>query len=250
MIQNCPSCQTAVDAACAACPKCGWRFATAVTPPPGPTFRPAARPKIQCDVDIGMTVDRTGSSEPFRDGIPRTAEIILSQVSAKARSVRCWVASHGDLDEGQDFILHTDGGAVDQAVQDMKRIAFGGGGDPPEHHLDAVEELLNRVPWSADPTRARGAILAFTTAETKPARSGVAAAELGKRIAGRGLLLYLVGEPTPVLQSLVSGAGGLLFQISNSPDTTSLQRIAAQLSASIVASVARGSTQPLTVPIA
>lgn len=248
-MHSCPSCQAAVNAASSACPQCGWNFNSAAPTTPGPTFRPAARPKIPCEVELAITVDRTGSSERFRDGIPRTAEIILSQVAAKACSVRCWVASHGDLDEGQDFILHTDGGDVDQAVQDMKSIAFGGGGDPPEHHLDAVEELLNRVPWSADPTRARGAILAFTTADTKPARSGVAAAELGKRIASRGLLLYLVGEPTPVLHSLVSGAGGLLFQISNSPDTASLQRIAAQLSASIVASVARGSTQPLTVPM-
>jgi hypothetical protein len=174
--------------------------------------------------------------------------MIVSQVKAKAREVKCWLASHGDIDDGQNFIIHTDAGTPDQAVEDIKKIAYGGGGDPAEHHLDAVESLLNRVPWTADPTRARGAIIAFTTADTKPAKSGITALALGTKIKEKGILLYLVCELTPALQELASAAEGLVFQISNSPDPGELQKIASQLAASIVATVGSGGTVPMTVP--
>ena len=244
----CPSCQTEVDTSVDVCPSCGWRFNTTGAKP-GPTLvRAATRPKIQCKVDLAVTVDRTGSSEPFQKGIPATFEIIASQVKAKAREVACWVASHGDLDEGQDFIIHTDAGSVEQAVEDIKRISYGGGGDPPEHHLDAIESLVARVPWTADPSSARGAVVAFMTADTKPAKSGVSATALGKLIKDKGLLLYLVCEPTPSLQELATAAEGLVFQITNNPDPAEMQRIASRLSASIIATVASGGTVPMTVP--
>ncbi len=247
-MKSCPSCQSVIDAAADVCPSCGWKFNT-LTGRPGPSLvRPATRPKIQCEVDLAATIDRTGSSQRFQTGIPQTYETIISQVRAKARSVKCWVASHGDLDEGQDVVFHCDGGTPDQAIEDVNKIVYGGGGDPPEHHLDAIEALLNRVPWTADPTRARGAILAFMTADTKPAKSGISAKDLGKQIAARGLLLYLVCEPTPALHDLASAAQSLVFQITNNPDATELQRVASQLAASIVATVATGGTVPMTVP--
>lgn len=244
----CPSCQTQVGDSVAVCPSCGWRFNTSAGKLGPSIVRPATRPKIQCEVDIATTVDRTGSSERFQAGIPLTYETIVSQVKAKARSVRCWLASHGDLDEGQQFIIHTDAGTPEQAVEDIKKITYGGGGDPPEHHLDAIEALLGRVPWTADPNRARGAILAFMTADTKPAKSGLSAAAIGKQIRDKGILLYLVCEPTPTLHELASAAEGLMFQISNSPNSVELQKIASQLAASIVATVAAGGTVPMTVP--
>lgn len=245
---NCPSCQEQVEASAAVCSKCGWRFNTNGGKPGPSLVQPAARPKIQCEVQLAATVDRTASSKPFEVGIPKTFEMIVKQVAAKARSVKCWVASHGDLDEGQAFVIHTDGGAPEQAIADIKRVPYDGGGDPPEHHLDAVESLLNKVPWTANPAQARGAILAFTTADSKPARSGLSARDLGAEIKRRGILLYLVCEPTPTLQDLVNSAEGLMFQITNSPDPAELQRIAAQLAASIVATVASGGTVPMTVP--
>jgi len=153
---NCPSCKSQVDASAAVCPTCGWKFNTGGGQPGPSLVRPAARPKIQCEVELGITVDRTGSSEPFQVGIPLTFETIVRQVAAKARSVRCWVASHGDLDEGQAFVIHTDGGAPEQAIEDIKRVTYDGSGDAPENHLDAVESLLNTVPWTASPARARG----------------------------------------------------------------------------------------------
>ena len=246
---NCPSCQTQVPPTSTVCPTCGWKF-NAGGGKPGPTIvRPATRPKIQCEVDLYATIDRTGSSDRFRTGIPQTYGTIVSQIKAKARTVKCWVASHGDRDEGQEVILHTDAGTPEQAIEDIRKINYGGGGDAPEHHLDAIEEAIARVPWTADPSRARGAILAFVTADAKPARSGATAAQNGQREKDRGLLLYVVCEPTPTLQEMVMAAGGLMFQITNSPDPTELQKIAAQLAASIVATVASGSTLPMTVPV-
>ncbi len=244
----CPSCQTQVNTSANVCPSCGWRFNVSAGKSSPTIARPATRPKIQCEVDLAATVDRTGSSERFRAGIPETYEMIVTQVSAKARDVKCWLASHGDLDEGQDFIIHTDSGNPKRAIEDIKKISYGGGGDPEEHHLDAIETLFNRVPWTADLSQARGAILAFMTADTKPAKSGISAAALGKQIKDKGILLYLVCEPTPTLQELASAAEGLVFQISNNPNPTELQKIAAQLAASIVATVAGGGTVPMTIP--
>ncbi|MBN1516001.1 hypothetical protein JXA32_05485 [Candidatus Sumerlaeota bacterium] len=213
-------------------------------------FNPASRPKIQCEVDLAVTVDRTGSSERFQSGIGAAYEIIASQVAAKARDVKCWVQTHGDLDEGQEIIMHTDAGTPEQAIDDIKKISYGGGGDPPEHHLDAIESLLDRVPWTADPSRARGAIVAFMTADTKPAKSGVSAGDLGMLIKDKGILLYLICEPTPMLQELADLAEGLVFQISNDPDPDELQRIAEQLAASIVVTVSSGGTVPMRMTTA
>jgi len=248
-MKNCPSCQSSIDANVDVCPSCGWRFNSVGGKAGQSIVRPAARPKIQCEVDLATTVDRTGSSEQFRVGIPLTFETVVSQVSSKARTLKCWLASHGDLDEGQNFIIHTDSGTPNQAIEDIKKISYGGGGDPPEHHLDAIEELLKRIPWTSDPSRARGAILAFMTADTKPAKSGVTPTQLGQQIKDKGILLYLVCEPTPTLHELASAAEGLVFQITNNPDPVELQKIAAKLAASIVATVANGSTVPMSVPI-
>lgn len=239
----CPSCQAAVDDAADICLKCGWKFQP--NPVTQPIVRPSPRPKIQVEVDLGITVDRTGSSEQFQTGIPMTAETIIRQVAAKARSVACWAQSHGDFDDAQDIILHTDGGTPDQAIEDIKKITYGGGGDLPEHHLDAVEHLLQNVPWKSDPTRARGAIVAFLTSDTKPTRSGVTARELGEEIKNQGILLYLVCEQTPTLKELVDAAEGLMFEITNNPDPNDLQKIASQLAASIVATVGSGGTVPM-----
>ena len=53
------------------------------------------------------------------------------------------------------------------------------------------------------------------------------------------------GFVTTKLQELIDAAGGLMFQISNSPDPADLQKIAGQLAASIAATVASGSTVPM-----
>ncbi|EDL57290.1 hypothetical protein PM8797T_16760 [Gimesia maris DSM 8797] len=196
---------------------------------------------------MAITVDRTGSSQQFADGILKSVPLITDQIEAKARNLTVWLQSHGDEDYDQHPVLLTNGGTAVQAIKDLSHIVFAGGGDAPEHHLSGIEELANSVPWNADPQQARGALLALTTADSKPTGSGRSARELGEALRSRGLLLYLICEPAPQMKELCEGAGGLMFPICNDPDPKEMQKIAGQLSASIVQTIATGGTVPLPV---
>lgn len=240
----CQFCQSPVDHTASSCSACGSNFHSA---PQMSVIRPAGRPKMQVEVELAITVDRTGSSLRFAQGIGKSVPIITSQIEGKARKLTVWLQSHGDEDYGQSPVLLTNGGTADQASQDLSKIVFDGGGDAEEHHLSAIEELANSVPWNADPKNARGALLAFMTADSKPAGSGQSARELGESLRSRGLLLYLICEETPQFRELCKGAGGLMFPISNDPDPKEMQKIAGQLSASIVQTIATGGTVPLVI---
>ena len=245
--RECPSCKEAlvvdhVDN----CPGCGWQFNVGVGKRGVSIVRPAVRPKIPCQVQIAITDDRTGSSEAFKCGIPVTVEGILTPVVAKAREVRVWFQTHGDLDEGQDTVLLVDGGTAEDAKKAANGVVYEGGGDAPENHLDAIERLANTVPWTADPRKARGAIVALMTADTKPARSGKTARQIGEEIKKRGVLLYCVCEETSQLRELCDAAGGWIFKISNTPDLRELQSIASKVAASITQVAGSGATLPFT----
>jgi len=234
-------------------------FATALAevPPTRPVsvprvpVMPAARTKLPCDVQLCLVIDRTGSSGKFKLGIPESARIIANYVTTKARSTVIWVISYGDYEAGQQEEVHLDGGTPEQAIEAIKKIEYGGGGEiagpygDPENHLDAVEFALGRVPWTSDPTRSRGCIILFSSSESHKARSGATATQIGEQVKGKGVLLYLISEPTPLLQELAAAGGGLIFQITNTPDPTELQKIAAPVAASIAASLTRGSTLPM-----
>ena len=241
----CPICQEpAGDPAAKKCDNCGAPLdATAAVHSVAGSVR---RNKIAVRLDLAVTDDRTGSSRQFEDGIPKMFEIIMKHVAAKAQDVRVWLQTHGDKDEGQHEVLLTDGGTPEQALQDLRGVTYGGGGAPQENHLDAIEHLMNTVPWNADRTVSRGAVLAFMTADSKPARSGTSARELGEGLRKRGLLLYLVCQPTPTLVELVRASGGLLFPITNAPDPKELEKIAVQMAASIVVTASSGATMPMT----
>lgn len=241
---QCPSCATAVDVNAAVCPVCSWPMQSG----PTPTIpKSAPGPKHPCDLTAAITVDRSGSSKKVEAGIPAALEIIVRQIQRKLRSAVFTLQSHSDLDYGEPHVLLTDRGTPEQAIADMRRIEYDGGGDAAETHLDAIEHLLRTVSWPADPRRGRGVIIAYTTDETKPNRSGLSARDLGAEIHQRGLLLYLISEPTPTLQDLVEAAHGILLPITNDPDPATLQKIAAQLSASILGTVASGRTEPMPV---
>jgi hypothetical protein len=237
----CPSCQIEVEATNNICPKCGWKFSE--NSPAGPTaFKPAREAKIQIIAEIAIEIDRTGSSEEFSNGIALASELIITPVVRKVREARFWVASHGDLDYDEQHILLTDKGIAEQALNDIRSIQYSGGGDPEEHHLDGIERIFKLVPWSTGCADTRGAIVAFLTAETKPAKSGITAAELGAQIAKKGLLFYLVCQETPTLRELLQGENSFLFPISNTPSPQDMQKVAAQISASIVNKAAAGGT--------
>lgn len=251
---QCPSCQAVFTGkAPGACKKCG---AALVAPRMGeaslsrtavPSFRPAARPKLPVEVTLGIEIDRTGSSAAYRAGIGTSSEVLLDALTAKAKGVTVYVGTHGDLECGEEPVLHTAAGTPDQALADIRAITFGGGGDAPETHLDGIEHFLATVPWPMDSARTRSALVCFLTDETKPARSGRSAAQIGEAVHAKGVLFYAVCEPTATLAELVRAAHGLHIPISNDPDKAELQRAAAAVGASIVATLGAGGTVPMTV---
>lgn len=240
---HCPICQTHVDGD--SCSTCGHKVTSAA---PVITRESIRRPKIPVDLSLVATIDRTGSSEPFKVGIPKTYRSIVQPVAAKVASLKCSVYTHGDEDEGQHPVLIADGCSHEEASSRVDTISYGGGGDPPEHHLSAVLNALQVTPWSSV-RGSRGAIVLFATAESKPLRDGRSARDLGEEVNSRGVLLYLVCQRVPRLVELCDAAGGLMFEITNDPDPAELQKVAAMLSASIVASTASGSTVPMTVTV-
>ena len=122
MGMRCPSCQEYVDpSALDACPNCGHGFQSSAI---APAIRPAGRPKLQIGVELGLAIDRTGSSAQFATGIRTSVPMILKPVCAKARWCRVWLQSHGDEDCGEHPVLLTSGGAPEQAIADLQTIVF------------------------------------------------------------------------------------------------------------------------------
>jgi len=233
------------------CPACGEASTARPRSPASPSFtvRPAARPKVMPVVEIGITIDRTGSTSAFAEGVKKILPMIFDPVRAKARGVTVWLQTHGDRETGQDEVLLTDGGTPDQAIADAATIVYEGGGDPAEHHLDGVETLHERIPWNPNPAEARGALVVIVTADSKPAQSGRSAIEIGRAIKDSGVVLYVIGQPTVVMLELVEAADGLFFEISNNPQVGEMQRIADMVAASIAASFTRiTATQPAPAP--
>lgn len=241
----CKSCGGVItDVTQTKCPNCGQQLQPAEDA--GRVInRTLARPRISAELDFATTVDRTGSSQAFQEGIPLAYEKIVRGIEQQIRDVKLHLFSHGDLDYGEETILLTDGGTTEQAISDIKSINFGGGGDSTETHLSAIEHVMNNVPWRNRPNRSRSALLAFLTDDSKPCRSGLTPWQLGEELKKRNILLYLICQPTPTLSELVDAAGGLMFAISNSPDPKELEQIASQLTASIHAATSTSTTKPL-----
>jgi len=207
------------------------------------SIRPAARPKIIPIVQVGITLDRTASTMEFADGVTKCLPLILDPLEGKAREVQVWLQTHGDRECGQDEVLLTDAGTTAQAIADAKTIVYEGGGDPAEHHLDAIDTLHGRIPWNPDPAESRRALVAVITADSKPAQSRRSAAEIGKSIHASGVALYVIGQPTPTLVELVEAASGFFFEISNNPQPTEMQRIADAVGASITSPLSKPATR-------
>ena len=242
-VSPCPSCQTLFDRSAGECSNCGHRVKETVL---ANTFREGViRPKIMQPVQFTTEVDATGSSGPFAKGVALSLEIILNELAKKVADITTWVQIHRDEDDGDMPQLLTNGGTVRDAISDIGRIKYHRGGDNPETHLSGIEDLFNRVPWES---RATGVMLVFTTDETKPARSGKSPRELAEAIRNKGVLFYMISEPTPKLNELVEAADGMMFQISNSPSEGEMKAIAAQVGASVTHTIATGATVPLQAP--
>jgi hypothetical protein len=236
----CLSCQQDVDPGLRRrCPVCGFDLARSGRA--GPIVDACNRVKMQVGVDLGFTIDITGSSAAFQLGIPLSVQIICDQVAKRARDVQVTLQTHKDLECGEPMVLHLDRGTPQQALQAMRVIEFGGGGDLPETHLDAIEHLAKIVPWRGN-GHSRQAIVALLNGDSKPLRSGRSAHDLGVELRHRGILLYLVCEEYPVLRELADAAGGMLLGISNTPDPDELRHVSAQVAASITQVAGSGGT--------
>jgi hypothetical protein len=241
---QCPSCSAAL-ADSPECGACGFRFRGSSRPVPS-AIRGITRARLPLKLNLVVDIDRTGSSVPFRSGIATLIGGLLRDVTARVAELAVTIATHGDLDDGQEMVLLADRQDADQATAAVTGIQFGGGGDPAETHLDAIEELLNRIPWTAGQAGARDALLMVVTAESKPARSGRSARAIGEDLRTRGILLFAVCELTPQLWELALGAAGVMIPISNSPTADEIRSVTAKLSASIQSTTAAGTTIPLS----
>lgn len=246
----CPSCGTQVDTNSSSCPVCAWDFAggAAGSARPATVIQPSTRPKLPVTVLVGLDVDITGSSGPFADGIRANIDLLARGIDAKAASSKWYVQTHGDEDDGQVPTLVVDGGPATDAVAAVRSLHFDGGGDPPEHHLNAIEHLASLLPAAAG-TQQRTALVSFTTADTKPARSGRTPEDIGAELLKKQWIVCLVGEPGTQLDRLGRACNAFMFPISATPTPAEMKRVAEQVAASIVASLTRGSTRPLTQPV-
>lgn len=237
----CPSCQCTASPADERCPACGWRFDA--MPDFLPT--PVARPRLPVMVEFAIAIDRTGSTKVFASGTQAMIREILHSIEPKVQSSKVWVQTHGDEDYGQEPVLLTDGGDIEQAIADVQTIVFEGGGDPEEHHLDAIETAFRTIPWSNDRRRVRGVMICFLTADSKPSRKGLSPESIGGAISQQGILLYVVAQRTPLVSAFCQAAKGMFVEISNDPSPDDIERIAAAIGASIAATVATGKTTPI-----
>ncbi len=236
----CPSCGSQIDdPKSGVCAHCGWQMQTGAAPAE-PVVSVSMKPrKIPVAVDLVMDIDITASSLAFSQGIVESAATLLDHLQRKARALRVWVVTHGDRDCGQPPRLVADAAEPQAALEAIRRLRFAGGGDPPEHHLDAWEWILDFIPLSDDPTVARGCIVSFTTAGSKPATSGRSPKEIGARVADKNIVACLVCERVAELEELCNAANGFLFPISATPARGEMEKVAKLVARSIVASATK-----------
>ena len=110
-------------------------------------------------LNLGICIDRTGSSEQFQQGILSACKQIFEEIEQEFADIRSWMQSHGDLDYKEEIILHTDGDNPQQTLDDISSLTFKGDGDPHESHLDGIENLLKIVPWANNPANSTSAML-------------------------------------------------------------------------------------------
>ena len=268
----CPSCMAEVRENEESCPKCGWQFPKIPTKLLKPDLNSTKVSEIKSEVtsnrinkgvkqpekveeshdskemchqnkefldtsketlNLGICIDRTGSSELFQQGIYSCCKQIFNKIEPEYNEIRCWMQSHGDLDYDEEIILHTDGDSPQQALDDISMLTYEGGGDLHETHLDAIEHMLKILPPSQNQQNSLSALVVFITSDTKPAKSGISAEELGAEIADAGLNLYTICEVTPTLKHLCDAAGGFLFPITINPNPEEISQISKQIGAHI-----------------
>ena len=232
------------------CPKCGSALAggectecTYFDPATSRVYSKRQLSKAGSEVELGVLVDRTGSGMAFSRGVTTSSKIILETVDREVRGTRVWVQTHGDEDYGERPKLIARPGLARKATAAIRKIKYDGGGDGPETHLSAIEEALGQ--FTSASMLSSKAMLVFINDETKPARSGLSAREIGCAVREMGILLYLIFEPTHEFKSFCNAADGMLLEITNEPSEELMQSIGKRIAGSVVHSVRAGSLKPL-----
>jgi hypothetical protein len=246
---KCPSCAAEVDTSInSICPHCHYQFSAGSAPS---IIQPVRRvQKLSICALVALLIDITGSTAAFAKGVPLIVTIILKLIAAKARETKAFVHTSGDLDFDQQCQLIANGVSPQEAISIVGTLGYGGGGDDKETHKDSVETVIATTPWEPDARKWRNAFIALLTADSKPARSGVTARQLGMSLKDRNVLVYVVAEDYPFARELVEAAEGLFFPISNDPNQADMQKIAEGISQSILITAASTATRPMTVPMA
>jgi len=249
----CTSCLAPLEEGATSCGVCGTArpatpkstaLATAI-----PSFVRRTVNRMPVRVQLAISIDRTGSSRPFTEGISSLCRMIFDQLKPRVAELRVSVFSHGDLQDCQQEFLQLAGGVTaEQALADIGSITYGGGDSADEDHLYAVDQLLQRGDFGASRSD-RGFLVLLTTDGSHPHPHGKSAERIGQEILARNLVMLLVGTPgpddarpaCPRLRSLVEAAQGSFFiPISNAPGQAELQQVASKVAASISRSVNQG----------
>ncbi len=234
----CPKCKSPVEEN--ACTECCWSLRSVQS-----VFTQAGLGVAACHVDLGLLVDRTGSGALFCRGMELSTRMILEAVDKKVRGLRVWVQTHGDEDYQEFPKMIAAGCKASSAVQAVKTIDYAGGADEEETHLSAIEEALKNIDWQQASHAVRRVMLVFINEDTKPARSGRSATEVGQALREAGILFYLICQQTHTLDALCNAAEGMLCEITNEPSPELMQAIATEISGSVIQSVSTGSAIPL-----
>jgi len=199
---------------------------------------------------IAITVDRTGSTSAFQQGVPLIAGHALRSLAGTISKLDIDLSSHGDEDFGEMPIQLVQSGTVEHVIEAIEGIAYGGGFDEPESHAQALQRLLDITPWGLRMLYCRNVAMGFLTADTKPLPSGKSMRQLGQEYKAKGVKLILVCQSTPNLQELVDAAGGFLIPISNNPDNAEIQKVVAALCATLTITMSSaGGTIPMSAVV-
>ncbi len=238
MKTTCPSCQAENSETNAVCEHCGYQFDLGGKA--SVNLAGVSRPKMMIKIILCFLIDRTGSSDQFKAGIRRMCKMTLDALASRAQSVEIAIVTYGDKDEGQHPEIVKEGLSPADAESAIGDIIFGGGGPPKENHLCGYEYAAQKVKWAASKAEGRNALVAFSTADTKPAVSGQTSKAIGENIVAKNIALFSVAEPYPFLCKLSDAANGFLFTISNDPSDEDIQTIAGKLAASVTDTVNDG----------